>query len=109
MSNNKSRLLDRKTGRHYIGAPAKPFESRSESKEEDLFFIRRVAGGGTDDEVIKQFSFILKHYRTNSDLLSRISQKTGLEREEVLKKLTVFARKYSDRLELDALFGRARW
>ena len=109
MSNNKSRLLDRKTGRHYIGAPAKPFENGSESKEEDLFFIRRVAGGGNDDEVIKQVLFILKHFRTNSDLLSRIAQKTGLEREEVLKKLTFFSRKYSDRLELEALFGRARW
>ena len=109
MSNNKSRLLDRKTGRQNIGAPAKAFENRLESNEEDLQFIRLVTTGKSDDEVIKQFLLLLSQFRTNSDLLSRITNRTNLKRDEVIKKLAFYARKYTDRLELEALFGRNRW
>ena len=109
MSNNKSRLLDRMTGRHYIGAPAKPFINRLESSEEDLQFIRLVTSGKSDDEIIKQFMFILTHFKTNSELLSRVSKRTSFERDEVLKKLVFYSKKYADQVELDALFGRNRW
>lgn len=108
MSNNKSRHLARKTGSHLVGVPLRA-ERRFEDVEEHRFFIKKVTGQIATEHAIARFTFILKRYKTNSDLIDRISIDTGLTKEELKKTLDIYARLYASPTELWELFGKKQW
>lgn len=108
MSNNKSRHLARKTGSHLVGVPLRT-ERSFEDIEEHRVFIKRVTGQKVAEDAIARFGFILKRYKTNSDLVERISSDTGLTKEELLKTLDLYARLYTSPAELWELFGMKQW
>lgn len=108
MSNNKSRHLARKTGSHLVGVPLRA-ERRFEDVEEHRVFIKRVTGQKSNEDAIARFTFLLKRYKTNSDLVDRISSDTGLSKDELQKTLDLYARLYTTPAELWELFGMKQW
>ncbi len=108
MSNNKSRYLARKTGSHLVGHPFRS-EKRFEDLEEHRVFIKKITSQSSNEEAIDKFLFILKRYKTNSDIVSRICISTGLEKDELKKCLDLYSRLYKGPEELQELFGVKRW
>lgn len=108
MSNNKSRHLARKAGSHLVGVPTRP-ETRFEDIDEHRAFIRKISGKRSAEEVIAQFTFILKRYKTNSELLIRISAVTGIDPASLRRSLDTYARLYTSPGELWELFGEKQW
>lgn len=108
MSNNKSRILARKTGTHLVGTPFRP-EKKFEDIEDHRAFIKQITGLSSTEEVIPRFAFILKQFKTNSDLIDRISATTKIEQSEIKRKLDLFSRLYTSTTEIWELFGRKQW
>lgn len=91
-----------------MGVPLRT-ERRFEDVEEHRVFIKRVTGQKVTADAIARFAFILKRYKTNSDLVDRISSDTGLSKEELQKSLDLYARLYTSPAELWELFGKKQW
>ena len=109
MSNTKSRYMDRRTGRHLIGTPPKQFSARYEDREEQIHFIRSITEAKTDVQAITKFMFILKQFKTNTDLLGRLAVKVNMEKHALANRLTFYMHKYEDHIELYDLFGLRSW
>jgi hypothetical protein len=108
MSNNKSRQLARKTGSHLVGVPLRA-ERRFEDVEEHRAFVLRATGKISPEEAIAQFIFILSRYKTNSEIVDRLSSSTGLAKDALKKQLDLYSRIYRSPAELWELFGRKQW
>ncbi len=91
-----------------VGLPFRT-ERGFEDVEEHRSFIKRVTGQNSTEGAITDFTFILKRYKLNSDLVDRISRNSGLSKDELRKSLDFYARIYTSPDELWVLFGKKQW
>lgn len=91
-----------------MGVPLRT-ERRFEDVEEHRVFIKRVTGQKVTEDAIARFAFILKRYKTNSDLVDRICSDTGLSKDALLRTLDLYSRLYTSPAELWELFGMKQW
>ena len=103
MSNNKSKRLARMAGGYKVFLPQRSFQISNEERQKRINFVMQASDGKNVNEVVNNFSEILRTYKRKPEVVDRVSLRTNLSKRLAIKQLIFYAREYRDEVEIRIL------